>query len=303
MVCTKRLKFACCNNAPYSKEMALACEVLLINNQVWCSDTKTSVSLFDRYPNGQPHNAWERALYTVQTQRYSKVDLSPVERALHYCAAHVLLGRRNMLLHKEYVEGWYLDLNDFPCHYNETYSLGDCRAWRSVEWVHAHAMRDVPLESIWCANKYWSTQWAHWDAPRDNEFHSERWSFDGLDWHIERWACTPTAVGAHWSGIAPITARCEAIGRIMKFDDVLRNEALSKIPANIRIESLFDCLVQHPEYEALLLKNLAHYSTRAVDEWSVWAVLARELNLTASFILKNQPTKNVLLSLPLVPTE
>lgn len=296
-------------------------DILAADNHVYSFEPACLLTRSKRYTMGAPQNDWEEALVYVQEndapQRLPTVCDTPEHTIiLRYCAAHVLLAKRDRLLNPERIDDWYMLLDsrtafdnfDQPDFYPHT--LGRLRTMFGVEWLHARATRHTPLQRAWFAGHYWPTRWSA-STPSlasHQKIHGhniERWSFLGNQWHIQHWTCekeddaAPLNPYSHYtSQVASPISVSNALNRTLLLTEDDRTQAWDSIPLHLRALHLLDWTLSEPMHDHRVLPYLCQTLGTDIHDLSCRLDLARTLQSSGATILQSLANSRELWALP-----
>lgn len=273
-----------------------------------------------RWVKGLPRNEWEKALTYIQENDapqtiFSICDTLDHILILRYCAAHVLLEKRAILLNPSRIDDWYMLLDsrtafdnfDGPDFY--PHSLGRLRTLYGIEWLHARAMQYTPLQHVWFAGHYWPTLWSASTFPpvsikKSHGHNMERWSFSNNQWHIQQWICEPQKTSSdpysyYTSQIASPVLMQRALSRTLLLKEDNRVQAWDSIPFRLRASCLLDWALSEPMHDCAVMPYLCKQLGADSQNLSIRLDLARNLGLSGSTIVQSLANGDEPLPLPL----
>ena len=288
-------------------------DILTADNHVHSFEPACLLRRSKRFPQGLPQNAWEDAMLHVQEQD-APSDLGTLRNTsnsaslLRYCAAHVLLAHRSKLLAAERIENWYMLLDGWISTLLPQHTLGQWRTAYGIEWLHARATQNTPLQNVWFADHYWPTVWSATNmCQQENNNvvgHSiERWSFLGHRWHIQHWMCEnsddDTWESVYISQVASPIAVRNALTRTLMLDENTQHASWQSIPPELRAQSLLDWTLNAPENDHRVIPFLSQNLGTPIADLSARLDLARALQTPASTILESMALQSTMWALPL----
>lgn len=301
----------------------LSFDILADNDHVYSFEPACLLPRQQRFSKGTPQNDWEHALLYVQENDAPQVlgvlcGIPNETLILRYCAAYVLLGKRARLLHPDRVDNWYMLLDDrtaldnfdgddfFP------HTLGRLRYMYGIEWLHARAMRQIPLQTAWFAGQYWQTRWSSSTpglSPKRGifpQYHNiERWSFCEDQWHIQHWLCNAenpseysSVSSIYTSQVASPLSIQEALDRTLLLGPTECLKAWDSIPAAMRAIHLLDWAITDPEHDAQVLSYLSRNIGANINDLSTRLDLARALTSSGATIVQSLTVPSEKWSIP-----
>ncbi len=229
-------------------------------------------ALQERLPQG-PRNAWERALWEVQTQDRCPPS-TPLDTILRYCAAFALLAYRRTIptVIANRLDAWLCSLEDVIVEPLPQRTLGSWRLVRGIAWLHGIAISWTPWEDTWArlgeSGAYFTTthastspalQTSWWDTDEIKEpVLLERWSFHGVNWFQRLWLSRWDDDDEQWvssyeEDVVSGSTRREILRNVLMRD---RGLNWNKIPASSRIPSLLDLGLHSDEFDDAICAQL-----------------------------------------------
>lgn len=282
-------------------------DILISGTCVYTTQADQVVQRNERFEGGGGQNAWEQALLYVQENNAPESLNFTLDQphfwVLCYCAADLLLTKRFQLMNPDRVDNWYMLLDDWVCPLLQSnQALGKMRLLYGIDWLHAKAIRETPLQNVWLDGHYWPTLVGFHLAEEMGfqNLHLERWSFFEEQWYIQRWAprILSLAKTKYVGRTAEGVQRREALARTLALSERERLAAWGSIPLPLRTVSLLDLLLHTPNIDHLVMPLLAQWMDTDIADLSFRLDMGRAIQATAETIIKTWHTKDEAWTLP-----